>query len=590
MGAFFLFRQDANPVLDEAMEVFSRKGLTTFRRFFLGSWTLVSYRKMLLRIDNFLTDTGGNSIFCCGTLSYRSLGYKASLARLLADYRCAEIDRAELIGNFCVLFWDGRTLSLMADQLNAQHVFVNESGTCLSSSFLAVLASSPRPLSLNRTAAHEKLATGYIVSPDTLVEGIRQLNQNLFPWLESKTGIRVIDNAPPDGCDGFHHQGFKNSICSQLEVLKAYFKRLESLVREFHAELGLSSGFDSRLLLALSEAFSDRIPLHSHHTVNVHEFELAIAQELASIGGNELTVFPTIRIEDQEEERRREIISENLYFFDGRCINDMGSFSETYTARYRMRVLGRNRLSLHGLGGEIYRNVYATPQRHFIWNDWADCAVFYPFAREVCRDERAFLEMRNHRNSKIAARLDVDLAGKVDFHTIRRGYGLVRMPDNAGSVSNAYNQVSFLLTPFIESINLREALKATPYIGACGGYEAAMIRELSPRLAAVNSQYGHSFSAIPPMYAMKSKIIRMVPLKLRHTRQRRRYLDIRQNSSYARYQLLRSSSSIIQEIEEILGDSFPGVDWDLTNRSDTQKCTCISVGSFIREFQHKLRT
>ena len=43
----------------------------------------------------------------------------------------------------------------------------------------------------------------------------------------------------------------------------------------------------------------------------------------------------------------------------------MGHCSETYTAQYRRRVLGDNRLSLHGLGGELFRNVYGTPPGRF---------------------------------------------------------------------------------------------------------------------------------------------------------------------------------------------------------------------------------
>jgi hypothetical protein len=97
------------------------------------------------------------------------------------------------------------------------------------------------------------------------------------------------------------------------------------------------------------------------------------------------------------------------------------------------------------------------------------------------------------------------------MHTQRRYYGRVRMPDNASNVSNAYNQVAFLLTPFIELNAVQEALKASRYIGAGGAYEAAMIRELAPAIAAVHSQYGYSFSHIPLKYACRDRLVSCLP-------------------------------------------------------------------------------
>ena len=67
---------------------------------------------------------------------------------------------------------------MLIDRLNVQHVFFNENHSCVSSSFLAVLVASPHPFRLNRLAAYEKLTTGYIISPDTLVEGIQQVNSD----------------------------------------------------------------------------------------------------------------------------------------------------------------------------------------------------------------------------------------------------------------------------------------------------------------------------------------------------------------------------------------------------------------------------
>jgi hypothetical protein len=589
MGAFFLYRRDANLSLEEAQAVFLKKGLGTPYRFELGEWSLLLFRKMLVDVENSATRADGKRVFCCGTVSYQGLGYRDSLERLLSDFLDKRLAQERALGNFCLLFWDGRAISLLTDRQNAQHVFMNDERTCLSSSFLAVLAARRAPSRLNRMALLEKLSSGYIVSPDTLVEGIYQLNEDLLASLARTSGIQAIAHPPVPDESEVHRRGFADSVRSQTTVLSEYFRNVRALARESSAELGLSSGFDSRLLFALSQSFEKPIPLHCHHTVNVHESELAIARTLASVGGSTLTVFPTTRLEEQDEESRRQAIFDCLYFFDARCIHDMGSFSETYTAWYRKKVLCQNRLSFHGLGGEIYRNASNTPTGYIGWNDWCDLTVFYPFAREACGSERAFCDMRAFRNAKISKRLGVDLSGSVDYHTERRYYGRVRMPDNASNVSNAYNQVAFLLMPYIEADVVSEALKASRYIGAGGAYEAAMIRELSPSIAAVDSQYGYPFSHIPLKCAFRDRLVAGIPLSVRHGRMRKRLLTPSLNPNVVRQRQVRLNSPVIREIESVLRDLVPGADWDSAFCPGTQEALAISVGSFIKEFHHKLR-
>ena len=589
MGAFLLYRTAAALDVGGAEAIFARKGLPLPMRIDLGEWRLLLCRKQLAAETNYIRAGDARYAFCVGTLCYRSLGSRASLERLLHDHALGVVDQDELLGNFCVGFWDGRLLELLTDGLNAQHVFVNEAGTCLSSSFLAVLASSPTPLRINRLAVLEKLASGYVLGPDTLVEGILQLNPAVAPKVEARTGLRILTGKPPASDSDRHHAGFAYSVRAQLEVLQDYFRRIETLATESRVELGLSSGFDSRLLLALSQSFPRPIPLHSHLTLKVHESELAVARTLAAIGNHALTIVPTERLEDQSEACRRAVIVDNLYFFDGRCIHDMGHCSETYTAQYRRRVLGDNRLSLHGLGGELFRNVYGTPPGRFDWDEWVDYAIFFPFAREACGSADAFAAMRRRRNEKIAGRLGADLSGVVDAHLTRCYYGLVRMPDCASNVSNAYNQVAFTLTPFIEPLAVREALKATPYIGCDGEYEAAMIRELAPRLAAVDSQYGHSFSSIPARYLLKARVTASIPLRWRVARRRRLCAAGRQRTCREGGGVTAVARGYIGELEEVLHTAFPQSDWSLALCEDSQRRTSLFVASFLREFHHKLR-
>lgn len=589
MGAFFLYRSDSAVLAKGAQQVFLRKGFAAPKQFTIGGWVLLTYRKMLVEDDNFLATPDGFAIFACGTVVYRSLGYHDTLEQLLDDFRTGKLERNQLLGNFVLLFWDGRCLFLLTDAVNAQRVFVHESGCCLSSSFLAILASSLHRLGLNRLAALERMSTGHIVSPDTLVNEIRQYNHDLALWLQDRTGIRVIENKPPVLLRTFHSVGFNESINCQLAVLRDYFLNINTLDREYHAELGLSSGFDSRLLLALSQYLSEKVPLHTHCTSEVHDFEVQVARKLAAVAGNPLTIVPTRRMDHQDETRMKEIVYDNLYFFDARPSNYMGAFSETYTAAYRKQVLGQNRLSLNGLGGELFRNVSSLSPGRFAWSEFMDFNVYYPCAHEVFAGDDRFRDMQEAMNKKLSERLCLDLSGQVDFWTARAYYARVHLPECECNVNNAYNQVAFLLTPFCELQITDEALKATPYIGTDGVYQAAMIEHLSPALASVMSHYGYPFSKVSRKALLAGRLKNVLPLRLRHLRASLLVKNDRRNTDFSMYRTAVQRSRTLQEIESALADVFPGADWSLAMRDYGQRWASIMVGSFLLEFQHQLR-
>lgn len=566
--------------------VFDRKGLAAPACADLGPWRLRLFPKKLDREPRMLRAPDGRCVFCVGTMTYRSLGADASLRRWQEDLVAGVEDAGEFAGNFCAGAWDGKVLTLRTDGLRVQRLFHNEAGTCISTSFLAVVASSTGPLRLRRTALHENLATGFVVGPDTLVEEIHEVTGDPAPALERRADLRVVAGTAPRGDGPRHAGGVAASLQATLAELKAYVARIATLASESGVELGLSSGFDSRLLLSLSGGFAAPIPLHSHLTRGVHESELAIARRLAAIGGNPLEVVPTTRLEDLPEDRRRAVLRDNLYFFDGRCIHDMGHGSETYTADYRIRVLGGHRLSLHGLGGEILRNVYTMPDRRFAWSAWEDYAFMFPFAREACETGEAFAAMRGRLAAKIAARLGTDLAEPVDPHLVRRYYGLVRMPVCAGNVCNAYNQVAMVVAPFVEPSTLAESLRATSYMGTGGAYEAALIAGLAPRLAAVESQYGYTFASIPLRQRLRERLVAALPLAVRTERRRRHVAAAAQRQTRSG----GADAPCMRELADVLRTLFPAADWTMALADECQRRTAFFVASFLSEFSGKLKT
>lgn len=589
MGGFLLKRTSLQESAGGERQVFERKGFSSPARFLLGEWELLLYRKILLEEDNFVQN-GTHKLFCCGTLIYFGLGYRDSLNRLLSDFQHREIDQSELIGHFCVFYWNGKSLKILTDRLNTFHVFVNNERSIFSSSFLSLLAASPEPLPLNRMAVCEKLSTGYIVSPDTLVEGISQINDDLADVIShSKEGIEFLPH-PSQRSIQFHNKGIGDSLDRQACSLAGHFKNLEALHTEHTGELGLSDGFDSRLLLACTRRFPKAVSLHTHSTKGIHFQSAALVQEIAKSVGLPLKVVETRTLQALENREFDEDVNDGLFYFDARCSHNMGAMSQTYTRKYKREVLGQNRLSFNGLGGEVYRNYYDV-RRHstFELRGWMDLNVYYPLAQEAIGDPDLYEAMHENKLSKISSRLNVEFKDKTDFLGIRRYYSEVRMPDCDAINSDAQNQLSFYHMPFTDPSLVCEGINATPYIGLGGDYQAALIKKLSPKLAKFTSHYGYSFNSRAPLKnRLKSKLREELPAGFLYKRLKHSLFENR-NSALESANRLINERSLMRESREALLEF--GVIKSLEDAllHYAQRPTTLYLGVFLREFQSKLK-
>jgi hypothetical protein len=589
MGAFFLYRTDAD--LDErsAREVFQKKGFQDPRVFPLARMTLWLYRKQLIEEDNYYFVDPQTAVFATGTIVYRGKSYREGLVSLLDDFQRGTLDFDEMIGSFGLIFLAGGRLSILNDRLNVHHIFIDEQATRLSTSFLALLASHKGPLALNRPALDEKLLTGYIVGPDTLVSGIRQLTDSLQRSTASPD-LSFIAHPPEPKTVDYITGGLAACVDHEIAVLRRYFERIGPLARQYGPELGLSNGYDSRLVLCLSQSLPVPLAVHSHWTVGTHEAEKTIAEQLVAVHGNPLSVVKTRVMEEQSEEDLAAILADGLYYFDARNCYDMGAYSETYTRKYKIATLGKNRLSLNGLGGEILRNHLHTWRKRVRFRDWMRYHVYFTFAARILPDRGLQDLVYAHLLEKMTKILDVDLSNIVQRIDIRRYYSQLRMPECNGVNHNAQNQMVFYLTPFIEHTFVREAYRATPYIGTSGRFEAAMITKLDRRIASITSQYGypmtreswrHRLYAATKGYTPESwlNLRRSAGLKWQNPGQGR----------WEAYQRLRARSKTVREIEESLRAFAPEIDVEWCMREPMSQATAVFVGSFLREFQGHIR-
>jgi hypothetical protein len=454
---------------------------------------------------------------------------------------------------------------------------------------LAVLAASPHPLSLNRLAICEKLSTGYIVSPDTMVEGIFQLDDKTgLGHNQSHTNVHFLAH-PDQRSIRLHKKGVEDSIFRQISVLKKHFLGVNTLHTEYSGELGLSSGYDSRLVLACNKFLSLPFSIHTHATVGVHDAELAKVRKIANDKSLPLREVKSRRMEEQPKKRIENILKDSLFFFDGRCSHNMGAFSETYTREYKLSVLGNHRLSWSGLGGEIFRNYYFTWRQKIDLRSWMDNKVYYIFSKDAVGDIDLYEEMHRRKVRKMSMRIgDSFLKHKVRFLDLRRYYSEIRMPDCDGNNNNAHNQIAFFHTPFFDPFIIYEGINATPYIGCDGSYQAELIKRLDPKLSTYSSHYDHSFDNVPARYIIKCWTKGKIPDSLLFLRART-IQKKRSRVFIPRFMSFVNSNPVLKEIKSILCDSVVKGRFEDAMINYAQRPTTLFVGSFLQEFQNKLK-
>jgi len=319
MGAFFLFKSNIDIDLPAVEQVFRRKGFegAPLRRN-LKDWQFWLYRKQLLETPNYFEDNDGYALYVTGTFVYKGLGYNKSLKQILSDFKIDSIKNGRLLGNFCLMFWDGQNITFLMDSLNVHHIFIDKKRSRISTSFLALLASHSHELRINKLGFFEKLTTGYIISPDTLIEDIQQVDDNLKKQLAKECpGLVWKDCRQGTNSEySFHNKGFEDSLEKQISVLKSYFHQVNTIHNEYHGELGISDGYDSRLLLASGCTFlSSPLALHTHNTKGVHDFERNVAEKIAHLKNLQINSIETKRIEDQVADNVQKILLDGLYFF-----------------------------------------------------------------------------------------------------------------------------------------------------------------------------------------------------------------------------------------------------------------------------------
>lgn len=522
--------------------------------------------------------------FLFGSLLYKTKSGQEALNLLVVDFKNKTLDITKTKGNFIILIWNGQSWTILKDRLGVQQLFQSNDGCCFSNSFLTLLTCSGKKHKLNQEAIDEKLTTGFLTGEDTLVEGIKKVERD-FPFRVDENKISLL-NYPEHSLEiDVHNNGKNKSIESNIEVLQDYFKELNQAKQNLKGDVGLSSGFDCRLILAAAKNTLDTpLHIHSHNTKGVHDNEIKHARKIAEVYGADIHLVPTQKLEEAEEDLIKKTLQENVRFFDGRSARHLGSFSETYTPWYKKASMGNADYSLNGLGGEIYRDSYFMGNRNLKWEDWAKRFLFFPLSEYAVANEQKMLDTSYRIKEKIEKRLNTNF-DKADLFKTHAHYGLIKMPDCNGSLAQAYSTVADFYLPFIEYNQVMEALKAVPYLGIGGSYQAKMITKLSTEIAAVGSHYGFAFDKLSMKYLLWSYIKSVGPAQTREKLVKEKLIKKLETIEVQKFLDLVENSSYLKTVKLTLQERFPEMNFNLMMSHNKHRRINLFLGVFLYEYK-----
>lgn len=466
----------------------------------------VCYLHLNARImeEGYFLENSDSWIYAVGTFFYKNFSFKESLNQFLEDFGKNKIDDSKMFGHYALLIFYNQKLHIIHDPLGAIRIFTNIEKTKISTSFLGLWFSSISPLKIHKEASYERLTSGYITAPDTLVETIRDSTYEDF----ENSDISKLKMKSPQYKKG------KKDVSFQVESARNYFNRLFQLAEEGSISLGLSGGFDSRMLLGLLSSYPNKY-LFTHHTIGVHGKERKIAETLSKLVSSELHIKETPEPSRLSLKEAEKLLLDLIYYYDGRTANNSGAFSETGTYEYNFFHLNGKVLGINGKGGEVFRNYYNIPKKKYSFHKWYASLILYPSHKKVFSKEQRD-KLLNRIEHKIKKRISVN--SRWSRWNIQRYYSEIRQADCEASIVSAQNKITRYIAPYLDAKLLADAYQSYSYSGDNSDFQVELIKSLNPELVNIQSNYGYCFSHIPLKFRIKDFLVKNIPLSIKSKR------------------------------------------------------------------------
>lgn len=485
MGAFLIYPKNfkLNPAV---YAIFKKKGFDPPTYFELPEFDLLLYRKQLVDENNFF-NKGKYSIYCVGTLIYKSNTYSASLYNLLSDFINKTIDPKKLLGSYFIIISDSVKCFCIIDPCGIQNVFYSNRNGIISSSFLAVVTASTNKYNLNRNAVTEILVTGNLIGPDTIFEDILRVEPALnnapanFNWMDIPHPVGPNTQNDSDNC-----------VTYQIEMLDNYFEDTFEFINNYRPLTGLTGGFDSRLLFLIMQRHIDQIDVFSTSRENPTK-EFICASEFAKSINKKIRTIEHSPPDKYKKELFVKSLIDNLYFNDGMVRTNQLWIEEIKSRNYLIKLYGSNRICFSGVGGEQYRNAEYLIKSKYNIKKWLFYECIYRITGNPFNNKLMMNITINYISHKIKMLLNLDnSANFITLFEIKKYNNEIFNTANRTMRNSIENQLIFFLSPFTDYQVSNAAYTAYPFLGKGPEFERKMIYKLAPELAHIKTDYGYS--------------------------------------------------------------------------------------------------
>lgn len=482
MAAFLLYDQHVTLNENEFIQHFHKIDIGSFAEFRLGSYKLLLFRKQFVKEKNYY-EIGNYKIFGVGSFVYKNLNYSDSLKSLLRDYINDAIDFSKLIGIYTLIFFNqvSLTLGIAVDPSLSKNIYFDLSEFILSSHFLPLFKSRKSLYTINDLAVWESVITGSLISPDTYATQINKLAQSNINQLNKRVKNISITRQI------LRRENYTNksqAIQGSNLLLEKYFSSLVQLDQSYNSHIGLTGGFDSRLLLI--KAINKLINLNTNSFYRKGSLEYQLAKEIAESAHLE---FLTHESENYVEARYINP-EKSLVYLDGQIrsqnfINEPFSNPDYFTSLYQNHYIG-----FHGCGGEQYRNAdrFSKPinLRTFIEKEW-----FRKQGTSFLCDGKLKEQLVTRVVDKIKLELNIQ-KDKIDLYHFKRFQNEIWNPANRLTRVNALNQSMFYFAPFTEGKQSYSAYALVPFLGRGNNFQLEMMKSTNSSLNSIITTHGYS--------------------------------------------------------------------------------------------------
>ena len=550
------------------LQYFKQKGFTSYSRFTINNYELLLYRKQLLNEENYIREHE-HELFVCGSLFYKSLGFKSSLQQLLEDIIVNKVDNSDLYGNYIYIYYEiktGKTL-ISVDPAHIKNIYYDSQNRILSTDLLSIYVSNSQKYTVNRNAIIENIISGMLISPDTYFNEIFQIDKinfselnTYFPSIEFEVIYPQIKKNIDDKA---------SAIESANLDLEQYFEKVSKISAEYGAHLGLTGGFDSRLLLIHAKKNIKDLHVNSFWRKNSKEFENA--ELLAKAAGKELFSLKDF------EYTFLDIQFQGMYHFGGE-IRSQNYWSEIFnTASYSTLLANGSLVGFHGCGGEEYRN--AERFRSANIDDYIKYEVLFKLSKDVFKNKAFEKQILNHIKNKVLRILELDI-NRFTLYEHKRYQNEIWNSANRATRVNALNQLMFYFAPFTEYQISFSAYDYIKHLGISLEFQQLMIKQSNYKLAQVVSNYGFTMVKGETYKMMlRDKIISVLPRVFVHY-MFHHYLKNKNHINESQFQ------EALTYIKEYFVD-IDGIDWDLILKNSTLNKNLVSFELLLKYLQEK---